>query len=176
MGASTEDRSSKAKLWRFTQDAMVRPNITPGLCPIVLQRTARLLALAMVLAAGHVFGWPSQEAQAQQAQQGSQINPDSHFDVEVNLNVGITHRRVASKGAPIEKASRPKKEAPHRGTKTGLPLSLVEDGLGEPTGPVLAPPRNNLKLNFLMSQIRKTNPGRVNAPESLSAGERRDRD
>ena len=56
-------------------DAMV--SITPGLCPIVLQRTARLLALAMVLVAGYVFGWPSHEAQAQQAQQGSQINPDS---------------------------------------------------------------------------------------------------
>ena len=51
-------------------------SITPGLCPIVLQRTARLLALAMVLVAGYVFGWPSHEAQAQQAQQGSQINPE----------------------------------------------------------------------------------------------------
>ena len=56
---------------------MVRPDIKPGLCPIVLQRTARLLTLAMVLVAGYVFGWPSHEAQAQQAQQGSQINPDS---------------------------------------------------------------------------------------------------
>jgi len=55
---------------------MVRPNITPGLCPIALQRTAGLVALAMVLVAGYMFGWPSHEAQAQQVQQG-QINPDS---------------------------------------------------------------------------------------------------
>ena len=57
----------------------------------------------------------------------------SHFDVEVNLNVGITHRLLLQEGAPIEKASRPqKKEAPHRGTNTELPRSLVDAGLGEP--------------------------------------------
>jgi len=46
---------------------------------VMLKRTAllRLLALAMVLVASYVFGSPSHEAQAQQAQQGSQINPDS---------------------------------------------------------------------------------------------------
>jgi hypothetical protein len=46
------------------------------MCPIVLQRTARLLTLAIVLAVGCVFDWSSHEAQAQQVQQGSQINPD----------------------------------------------------------------------------------------------------
>jgi hypothetical protein len=49
----------------------------PGLCPIMLKPTARLLTLAIVLVAGCVFGWPSHEAQAQQAQQDSQINPGS---------------------------------------------------------------------------------------------------
>jgi hypothetical protein len=49
-------------------------NSKPGLCPIGLQRTPRLLTLAMVLVAGYVLGWPSHEAQAQQAQQDSQIN------------------------------------------------------------------------------------------------------
>jgi hypothetical protein len=45
----------------------------------MLKRTAlpRLLTLAMVLVAGHVFGWPSHEAQAQQAQDGSRIKPGS---------------------------------------------------------------------------------------------------
>ena len=45
----------------------------------MLRRTTlpRLLTLAMVLVAGYVFGWPSDEAQAQQAQQGSQIKPGS---------------------------------------------------------------------------------------------------
>ena len=47
-----------------------------GLCPIVLQRTARLLTLAIVLAVGCVFDWPSHEAQAQQVQQGPQIDLD----------------------------------------------------------------------------------------------------
>jgi hypothetical protein len=45
------------------------------MCPIGLRRTARLLILAtMVLMAGYVLGCPSHEAQAQQAQQDSQIN------------------------------------------------------------------------------------------------------
>jgi len=45
----------------------------------MLKRTAlpRLLILAMVLVAAYVFGWPSHEAQAQQAQQGPQIDPGS---------------------------------------------------------------------------------------------------
>jgi len=47
-----------------------------GLCPIVLQRTARLLTLAIVLAVGCVFDWPSHEAQAQQVQHGSQLDLD----------------------------------------------------------------------------------------------------
>jgi hypothetical protein len=48
-----------------------------ALYPIMLRlrRTARLLTLAMVLVAGCVFGWPSHEVQAQQAQQGYQIDP-----------------------------------------------------------------------------------------------------
>ena len=46
-----------------------------GLCPIVLQRTARLLTLAMVLAVGCVFDW-SHEAQAQQVQQGPQMSKE----------------------------------------------------------------------------------------------------
>ena len=47
-----------------------------GLCPIVLQRTARVLTLAIVLAVGCVFDWPSHEAQAQQVQHGSQLDLD----------------------------------------------------------------------------------------------------
>ena len=43
--------------------------------PMMLPRTARLLILATVLVTGHVLGWPSHEAQAQQAQQDYQINP-----------------------------------------------------------------------------------------------------
>jgi hypothetical protein len=54
----------------------VRANIEPGLCPIVLQRTARLLTLAILLAVGCVFDWPSHEAQAQQVQHGSQLDLD----------------------------------------------------------------------------------------------------
>jgi hypothetical protein len=49
----------------------VRANIEPGLCPIV-----RLLTLAIVLAVGCVFDWPSHEAQAQQVQHGSQLDLD----------------------------------------------------------------------------------------------------
>jgi hypothetical protein len=43
----------------------------------MFKRTAlpRLLALATLLVAGHIFGWPSHEAQAQQAQQ--RIKPGS---------------------------------------------------------------------------------------------------
>jgi hypothetical protein len=47
-----------------------------GLCPIVLQRTAQLLTLAIVLAVGCVFDLPSREARAQQVQQGPQLNLD----------------------------------------------------------------------------------------------------
>ena len=44
--------------------------------PIMLQRTSGLLVLAtMVLITGYVLGCPSHEAQAQQAQQDSQIDP-----------------------------------------------------------------------------------------------------
>ena len=56
---------------------MVRPNSKLGLCPIMLQRTAWLLTLATVLVTGYVLAWPSHEAQAQQAQQDSQIGPDA---------------------------------------------------------------------------------------------------
>ena len=49
--------------------------IKPG-CPIVLQRTAPILTLAMILMAADVFDWPSHEAQAQQVQQGSQLDLD----------------------------------------------------------------------------------------------------
>jgi hypothetical protein len=45
-------------------------------CPIVLQRTARLLTLAIVLAFGCVFDWSSHAAQAQQVQHGSQLDLD----------------------------------------------------------------------------------------------------
>jgi hypothetical protein len=38
--------------------------------PIVLQRIAQALTLAILLAVGCVFDWPSHEAQAQQVQQG----------------------------------------------------------------------------------------------------------
>ena len=54
---------------------VLAPNMKSGLCPIVLQRTARLLTLAIVLAVGCVFDW-SHEAQAQQVQHGSQLNLD----------------------------------------------------------------------------------------------------
>jgi hypothetical protein len=46
------------------------------MCPIGLRRTARLLILAMVLEVGCVFDWSSHEAQAQQVQQGSQLDLD----------------------------------------------------------------------------------------------------
>ena len=75
---------SKAKWWPFIQTrgedllldsrAMVRPNVKTSLSPI--DRTARLLILAMVLMAADVFDWPSHEAQAQQVQQGSQLDLD----------------------------------------------------------------------------------------------------
>jgi hypothetical protein len=77
---------SKAKFWpldihgeglHLDGDAMVKPNIKPGLCPMRLQRTARLLTLAMVLVTGSVFDWPNYKAHAQQAQQDYRINPDS---------------------------------------------------------------------------------------------------
>jgi hypothetical protein len=43
----------------------------------MLKRTAltSLLTLAVLLMAGHVLGWPSHEAQAQQAKQGSRLKP-----------------------------------------------------------------------------------------------------
>ena len=44
--------------------------------PIVLQRTARVLTLAMLLAVGCVFDPPSNEAHAQQVQHGSQLDLD----------------------------------------------------------------------------------------------------
>jgi hypothetical protein len=49
---------------------------SPGMRQTMLKRAAlpRLLTLAMVLVAAYVFGWPSHEAQAQQTQQGSQID------------------------------------------------------------------------------------------------------
>jgi hypothetical protein len=45
----------------------------------MLKRAAlpRLVTLAMVLVAGHVLGWPSDEAHAQQAQQDSGTQPSS---------------------------------------------------------------------------------------------------
>ena len=55
------------------QSKVLAPNMKLGLCPIVLQRTARLLTLAIVLAVGCVFDW-SHEARAQQVQQGPQID------------------------------------------------------------------------------------------------------
>jgi len=58
------------------QSKVLVPNMKSGLCPIVLQRTTRLLTLAMVLAVGCVFDWPSHEAQAQQVQRGPQIDLD----------------------------------------------------------------------------------------------------
>ena len=58
------------------QSKVLVPNMKSGLCPIVLQRTARLLTLAMVLAVGCVFDWPTHEAQAQQVQRGPQIDLD----------------------------------------------------------------------------------------------------
>ena len=103
---------------------MVRPNITPGLCPIVLQRTARLLALAMVLVAGYVFGWPSHEAQAQQAQQGSQINPDSLVIRPRRLNL----RDV---WGPPKMPPAPKDFGPHFDFPAGGSMNL---GCGPPDG------------------------------------------
>jgi len=44
--------------------------------PIVLQRIAQALTLAILLAVGCVFDWPSHEAQAQQVQQGPQLDLD----------------------------------------------------------------------------------------------------
>ena len=101
---------------------MVRPTITPGLCPIVLQRTARLLALAMVLVAGYVFGWPSHEAQAQQVQQG-QINPDSLVIRPRRLNL----RDV---WGPPKMPPAPKDFGPHFDFPAGGSMNL---GCGPPT-------------------------------------------
>ena len=42
---------------------------------MMLPHTAQLLRLATVLVAGYVLGWPGQEAQAQQTQVGTQIDP-----------------------------------------------------------------------------------------------------
>jgi len=103
--------------------AMVRPNITPGLCPIVLQRTARLVALAMVLVAGYMFGWPSHEAQAQQVQQG-QINPDSLVIRPRRLNL----RDV---WGPPKMPSTPKDFGPHFDFPAGGSMNL---GCGPPDG------------------------------------------
>jgi len=50
--------------------------IKPG-CPILLQRTARILTLAMVLMGADVFDWPNYNAQAQQVKHGSQLDLDS---------------------------------------------------------------------------------------------------
>jgi hypothetical protein len=58
------------------QSKVLAPNMKLGLCPIVLQRTAQLLTLAIVLAVGCVFDLPSREARAQQVQQGPQLNLD----------------------------------------------------------------------------------------------------
>jgi len=59
----------------------------------MLRRTTlpRLLTLAMVLVAGYVFGWPSDEAQAQQAQQGSQIKP---FALDLSSSRQSDRRRL----------------------------------------------------------------------------------
>jgi hypothetical protein len=47
------------------------------MCPIVLQRTAGLFALAIVLVTGSMFFyWPNYEAQAQQVKHGSQLDLD----------------------------------------------------------------------------------------------------
>ena len=104
-------------------DAMVRPTITPGLCPIVLQRTARLVALAMVLVAGYMFGWPSHEAQAQQVQQG-QINPDSLVIRPRRLNL----RDV---WGPPKMPPAPKDFGPHFDFPAGGSMNL---GCGPPDG------------------------------------------
>ena len=82
---------------------MVRPNIK---WPIVPQRTARLLTLAMVLVAGYAFGWPSHEVQAQQAQRGYQIDPDS---------LVIRPRRLNLRGVwgPPKMPPTPKDFGPH---------------------------------------------------------------
>jgi hypothetical protein len=57
----------------------------------VLQSTARLLTLAIVLAVGCVFDWPSREAQAQRLQQGSQI--DSDYSVPAQRGKKVRARR-----------------------------------------------------------------------------------
>ena len=46
------------------------------MCSMALQRTARLFTLALVLAVGCVFDWPSHEARAQRVQQGPQLDLD----------------------------------------------------------------------------------------------------
>lgn len=66
-------------------------NLKSGWCPIVLQRTARLLTLAIFLAVGCQFDWPSHEVQAQQVQQGSQIDLD--YSVQTRRDKKLKARR-----------------------------------------------------------------------------------
>jgi len=66
--------SSRAKIALPNGRALPRGDKT--MCSIMLQRTARLLTLAIVLAVGCVFNWPSHEARAQQVQRGSQLDLD----------------------------------------------------------------------------------------------------
>ena len=61
-----------------------------------------------------------------------------HFDVEVNLNDGITHGRESAC----------QKEAPYRGDENGASTLLMDCmGWGEPTRRWLARLRDNFKLD-----------------------------
>jgi hypothetical protein len=57
----------------------------------MLQRGARLLTLAIILAVGCVFDCPRREAQAQRLQQGSQI--DSDYSVPTRRDKKVRARR-----------------------------------------------------------------------------------
>jgi hypothetical protein len=78
----------------------------------MLKRTAlpRLVTLAMVLVAGHVLGWPIDEAQAQQAQQGSQIEPGSLTTYRVPGGYSTT---LSDIWGPPKMPATPKDFGPH---------------------------------------------------------------
>jgi len=71
----------------------------------------------------------------------------------------IGENRVASRAGPDREGEpSPKKGSPAPGDEHGASALSCGCWVGG-THALLAPPRNNLKLNSLMSQIRKTNPG-----------------
>jgi hypothetical protein len=68
--------------------------------PIVLQRTARVLTLAIVLAVGCVLDGPSHEAQAQQVRHGSQLNLDYDYSLPTRRGPKLRNVRRPPKMPP----------------------------------------------------------------------------